>query len=146
MATVLNCDYKTIIEDGGVFGLDKYLGIPTIDIDIEKPTCYVDWLLEPEIRSWGIKSICVYATKITASIEWEVNVGDLSVEDKNILIAANGKIYGNETISGIIEVDSRKECNGKKWTIESDFVMEEDGLCRPQDVEINFENMMIIVS
>jgi len=146
MTTVLNCDYQTTIDDGVVFGLNKCLGIPNVDIDIQKPTCYVDWLLVPEVRSWGIKSISVYATKIIASVEWEVFIEDLNEEEKAVLIAANGRQYGNETISGLIEVDTREEWNGNKWTIESDFRMEEDGMCKPVDVEIDFKNMKIIVS
>ena len=146
MTAILNCDYKTTIDDGNVFGLNKCLGVPNVDIDIEKPTCYVDWLLQPEVRIWGIKSISVYATKIVASVEWEVYTDDLTEEEKTILIAANGREYGNKTISGLIEVDSRKEWNGKKWTIESKFKIEEDGMCRPQDVDIDFEDMVITIS
>lgn len=146
MATLLDCDYKTTIDDGTVYGLNKCFGVPDVDIDTGRQTCYVDWLLEPEVRSWGIKSIYVYATKVKLSVEWEVYTEELTEDEKAKLIANGGREYRNETISGLIEVDSSEEWSGKKWTIKSEFKIEEDGMCRPQDVEIDFETMTITVS
>ena len=146
MATVLDCDYKTTIGNGSVYGLNKCFGVPNVDIDTGKQICYVNWLFHPEVRSWGIKSISVYATQIFASVEWEVYIEDLNEEEKAKLIAANGTVYANKTINGLIQVDSCKEWNGKKWTIDSEFKMEEDGMCSPQDVDIDFENMIISIT
>lgn len=37
------------------------------------------------------------------------------------------------------------EWNGKKWNVISEFTLNEDGHCRPDDVEIDFESMTIAI-
>lgn len=146
MATLLDCEYKTDIDDATVYGLSKVFGVPDVDIDTGKQTAYVDWKLEPEARSWGVKSISIYATKVVCSVEWEVYTDDLTEEEKAKLIAAGGREYRNDTIGGTIEVVSNEKWNGNEWKIDSDFGLSEGGMCCPQDAEIDFESMTITIS
>ena len=97
MSTLLECDYQTLVNDCTVYGLNNFFGVPTVDIDTGKPKCYVNWVLEPEARRWGIRSISVYATRVVTTIEWEVYTEDLTKEEKDTLIIAGGKEYQNGT-------------------------------------------------
>ena len=146
---ILDCDYHTVIDDGSVLGLAECFGVPAGLIDYGyNQTCSVDWELQPEGRSWGLESISVFATKVTASVEWEVYTEDVTEEEKAKLIAAGGTEYSHSygTISGQIEVNSSEKWNGKEWQLESEFGLQEDGMCCPADVQIDFSNMSIIVS
>lgn len=136
-------DFATPIDDVNVYGLPKLLGIPKLDVDAGNITCFIEWRLGVEARSWGIKSIDVHVTKVTALFEWEVYAGDLTEEEKAKLIAAGGREYRNNTIGGTIEVVSSEKWNGSEWKIDSDFGLSEDGMCCPQDAEIDFEAMKI---
>lgn len=143
---LLDCDYESRIEDGTVEHLAKHFGLPDLDIDCGKTTCYVEWELQPEARSWGIKSISVFATKVTASVEWEIYTDDLTEEEKAKLIANGGTEYRNGTIGGTIEVVSNQDYKGKKWEIESEIEIQEGGMICPDNVQIDFDDMSIIVS
>lgn len=141
--------FRTKITDGDIYGLNKAFGIRDVDIDCGKPSIYIDWSFEIEARGWGIKGFSAYATKVVASIEWDVDTEDASEEEKGILINdLKGMLYETEfskSISGTIELNSNEDFNGRKWEIESDIDVTTDG-CRPESIEVDFEAMKIIVS
>jgi len=145
MATILGYDYQTTTDDCTVYGLSECFGVPDVDIYTYKQTCYIDWLLEPESRSWGMKSISVHVTKVVASIEWEVYTDDLSEFEIEKLVAVDGMECRNKTVTGLIEINSCEEWNGRSWIIKSEFNIDKDGMCRPQFIEIDFETMIIRV-
>jgi|GEM_PF-5524010 len=137
--------FNSPIEDITVYGLSKMFGVPDVDLDIRKINAYVDWNLEHEARSWGIKSTSIYITKVVCLFEWETYADDLIEEEKAKLITAGGKEYRGNTISGTIEIVSNKKWNEKEWTISNNISFRGTGLCCPQEIEINFELMEIIV-
>lgn len=148
---MLGLSFKTTIKDGSVYDLNKAFGASDADIETGKQTCYIDWELQPEAREHGIKSISIVVNKITAIIEWEVDVEYLSKEEKEKLIACGGTEYGSENhnyhnIGGIIELDSTQQWNGKDWKVKVEFDFSSDGGCMPSDVEINFYTNTITVS
>jgi hypothetical protein len=138
-------NYRKEINDVYVYGLKECFGVPDVDIDTGKPTCYVDWRLDLEERSWGLKSIDVYVTRVVVSIEWEVCSEGLTEEEKSKLIAAGGSEYRSGTIGGLIELNSKEKWHDKEWTLDSDFEVEEGGSCYPKQVEIDFEKMIITI-
>lgn len=54
-----------------VFGLEKILGLHEKDGTDENVTGKVKFTVDIEARSWGIKTISVYATSFESTIEYE---------------------------------------------------------------------------
>lgn len=144
----MDLDFNAIIEDVDVNGINEHFEISkNIDIDTGKPTAYVSFILEPEVRDWGIKSMNMSIRRITISIEWEVYNEDLTSEENLILITVGGKEYKfNNTISGIIEVDTTQKVKDKEWTITNEVEFEKDGGLSIENIEVDFSTMTITVS
>lgn len=120
----LGLGFHAAIKDTDVYGINDFIGVSKdIDIETGSPTAYVDYLLQPEARDWGIKHISVIVKRVVASVEWETDV----------------KI-------GIVEVDSSQELNGKKWTIDCEVTFEDDGALSINNVEIDLSSMTVTVS
>jgi len=140
---VLELDnYKAEVQNASVYGLALYFGVDA-DIDSGRPNVDVNYELQVEARNWGIKSICVVVTKITTTIHWYVDIEFLTEADKLKLISMGGTEYRNDTIGGFIEIDTTTD---DKWTIETQVEIESDGALSINDVEIDFETMVITVS
>jgi len=136
-------EFKTSLEDCNLYGLSKHLGMPQVDIDTSK-TCSVNWAVNIEARSWGIKSIESYAVGVIVSIDWSVYLDELTQDEKDKLIDFGGKEYSN-TIEGTIEIDSTEKWNGKEWTIKNEIALSEYGAFYPQSCEIDFQSMEILI-
>jgi len=139
---VLDLDYSTKVADTEIYGLNQYLNVSKdIDIDVSRPTSYIDYELQPEAREWGIKSIYVFIKKLTVSIAWEVSTEDLSDEEKESLIKAGGIEFRN-TIEGTIEIDT----TDNKWDITTEVEFEKDGALSISEVYIELSDKTITVS
>lgn len=138
--------FETKIKNADIYGLMERFCVPNVDIDIVNPVVTVKWELEFEARNHGIKSILRIIQSVTCEIEWEVREINefINSEEKQKLIEAGGVEYNNDTISGIIEINSEEPYDHKDWKIEDDeFTFRPDGQCIPSDCEIDFNKMTI---
>lgn len=146
MAQTLELDYNAKVEDVEVYGINEYLkcGLD-VDIDTGKPTAYVAYELQVEAREWGIKSISVFAKKVTISIDWETPTEYLTVEEKEALINAGGQENRNDTISGTITIDTTVKINDKDWNVESEVSFTDDGQLSIDTVSVELPAMSIVL-
>ena len=143
----MDLDFNATIENIDVNGINEFLGVSKdIDIETGRPTAYVSYILEPEVRDWGIKSMNMTIKKITSLIEWEVDSEDLTPEEKLSLISAGGREYRNNTISGEIEVVTTQKIKDKDWTIDNEVEFETDGGLSIESIEVGFLTMTITVN
>lgn len=142
----LDLDFHAQVE-ADIFKIHEYLGVSKdFDIETGTPTAYVTFELQPEAREWGIKYISVWVKKITCSIEWEAESSELSEQGKQKLINVGGTENRNETITGIIDIDSSKKFKGKEWNINCNVEFKADGGLQINDVQIDMEFIDITVS
>lgn len=125
-----------------VKGLSLFLGVDaTVDYNQHKGD--VHWLLEPEYRSWGLKSIDIAVTEVNTNIDWFVYKEDLSEEEVHKLLAG-GAEDNNNLIYGTIPVTALY--NSDKWSIIDDIEILVGGFCCPTEVEINLNNHTLTIN
>ena len=83
--------------------------------------CIVDWDFTIEMRSWGVKTLSAYATKVVLDIYVEYNDREDNEFEEEIEVDLSG------------------------WEIESEREKENDGIYIVQNVQFDFENKTIIV-
>lgn len=139
----LDLDFHAEVE-ADIFKIHDYMGVSKdFDIETGNPTAYVTYELQPEARIWGLKGIEVAVKKITCSIEWEVDSSELSEQEKQELINAGGTEYRNETIGGVIEIDTTKKLKDKDWVIQDQTEFQSDGSLSIDEVRIDLDLMCI---
>lgn len=143
----MTLDFKAIVKDCPVYGLAEHFGVKDDGVDVDTPhqTCEVEFDLQPEAREYGIKGIGIIIKLVKCSVNWEVSTDDLLPEEKAKLISLGGTEYRN-TIEGVVEVDSEKELNGRKWEVDNQLAWGEDGAMIIGEVQIDFSDFSIIVS
>lgn len=115
--------FTTEIKDIDISGLDKYLKLGEEDklsLDTNTSTAKLDYELEFEMRSWGLKSIYIHIKEIRLSVFWTTE---------------------SEKDEKEIEINS----NDGKWEVEHELAFQEDGMMNPYSVEIDFSNMLITI-
>lgn len=129
--------------DVSLYGFNSEVLKVDLDIDTTQ-VAVIDWTFEVESRTWGIKDISVYITKVSCEIEWEIDSEYLTENDKVDLIAAGGaeyrKQYG-ETFEGVHTIDTSID---DTWEIVSE--VEIGSTICPEDVEIDFKTRKITIS
>jgi len=121
-------NFKQENINADVIGLKAYLSLPDSYIAWEsKAIVTIEYVVDFETRSWGIKSLIAYATKVSGVIEYEVDHDDPS------------KRVG--TID--INVTSASE----DWKLESSIKPDLEGeLLMVSQCDIDLENKVIYVS
>ena len=138
----LSFSAKVESKDISVWNINKYFGLPDVEFDTYGGKyADVNFDVEIEARSWGIKDIYVIVMKVVATIPWSVYAEDVSEEEKVTLLAKGGTEYRNGNIEGEIEIDSSKD---DTWTIESELSIDGGMVC-VGNIEIDFENKTITV-
>lgn len=138
--------FTAIINDADISGLTKSFGLPELDAYTGKPTVKIDFHLEIEARSWGIKGIVVVIDNIAASIEWAIYEEDCNeAEQQKLIILHGGTPMRNGMIEGTIGLDTKTE-PFSLWTIDNDVIFEDDGAASISNVEIDFESKSIIIN
>jgi hypothetical protein len=116
-------NFTTEIKDVEVSGLAEYLKLEKEDsysLDTNTSIATLDYELEFEMRSWGIKSIYINIKEIRLSVFWSTE----SKQDEQE-----------------IEINS----NDGKWKVEHELKFQEDGMMSPDFIEVDFSNMLITV-
>ena len=137
----LSFSTKVESKDISVWNISKYFGLPDIDFDTNGAYADVNFDVEIEARSWGIKDISVIVIKAVVTIPWAVYAEDVTEEQKVTLLAKGGTENRNGTIDGEIIIDNTQ---GGSWTIEDELSIEEDMVC-VGNIEIDFEDKTITV-
>ena len=111
------------IKDIDISGLAEYLKLgkedsDTLDTNTSKAT--IDYELEFEMRSWGIKSSYIIIKEVRLSVLWSTE----GSEEKEI------------------EINS----NDGKWQVEHELTFHEDGTLCPSSIEVDFNKMIITVN
>ncbi|HRH54572.1 MAG TPA: hypothetical protein PLN38_14690 [Chitinophagales bacterium] len=131
-------NFTSILNDVSVYGLYKYLGVSKdCDLDYYKSDVTIEWSVEIEARSWGIKSADISIQSVKTSLEWAAYIDVLSDNDKAILLAAGGTEYLNQTINGVIEIDTSSF--GSEWEVKTDLDFHPDGSLCISDCDIEFD-------
>ena len=115
--------FTTEIKDIEVSGLEEYLKLEKEDsfsLDTNFSKANMDYELEFEMRSWGLKSIYIHIKEIRLSVFWSTE----SKQDEQE-----------------IEINS----NDGKWQVEHELTFQEDGMMNPNNVEVDFSKMLITV-
>lgn len=142
---LMNDNYEAKIEnsDISIYGFENYLGISkeaSGSVDATA-TMNVEYDLQPEARSWGIKSIYISIEAVRGTISWEVWADDISEEDKQKLFAKGGKQYKN-MIEGEIEFAPHIY---KDWEIQHNLEFSSDGAFSINGAEIDFKSKTITI-
>ena len=115
--------FTTKIKEVEVSGLAEYLKLSkedSLSLDTNTSQATMDYELEFEMRSWGLKSIYIHIKEIRLSVFWSTESDQTEKE---------------------IEINS----NDGKWKVEHELKFQEDGMMSPDCVEIDFSNMLITV-
>lgn len=87
----------------------------------------VIWKLDPDMRSWGIKSMGASIVRVMATIVWE---HDVSEDDQR---------------DGVIEFDTLMP-EFKGWNIESELQFASDGGIYPNGIDIDFMSKRVRIN
>lgn len=115
--------FTTNIKDIDINFLAEYLKLEKEDsltLDTNTSEATLDYGLEFEMRSWGLKSIYIHIKEIRLSVFWSTEANQTEKE---------------------IEINS----NDGKWKVEHELTFQEDGMMSPQTVEVDFIKMLITV-
>lgn len=122
------------------FGL-KQRFIDYINID-----CYVEWSLALECRSWGVKDISPYATKIGVCLNIELEREEMIDQlTKELDVSLDPKIFNDKTFEYDFELDlSDFEISTQREG--NDFHGYTKTQMSVESVQIDFEDKTIIVN
>jgi hypothetical protein len=115
--------FTTNIKDIEVSGLAEYLKLEkedSLSLDTNTSEATLDYEVEFEMRSWGIKSIYISIKEIRLSVFWSTD----SKQDEQE-----------------IEINS----NDGKWQVEHELTFQTDGMMSPSSMEVDFSSMVITV-
>lgn len=134
--------YEASIDssDISIYGIDKYFGVNLGTIDASA-NLKVEYSLEPEARSWGIKSIYISLDSITGTISWEAYLDEISEEQKEKLLTKGGKIYKSR-IEGELNFSAKVY---KDWSIEHSLEFDKDGSFSIDGAEIDFKTKTLTI-
>lgn len=110
--------FSTEIKRPSVYGLNKLLNINDDEVLIINSKVAIEFDIEPEYRSWGIKSNYCNFNKILITIDWDSKDKSGTLEEEIVL----GGIY----------------------KIENDVKFGEDGSYSINECEIDFDKKIII--
>jgi hypothetical protein len=136
----MNYEANIDSSDVSIYGIDRYFGVDLGTIDANA-NLKVEYSLEPEGRSWGIKSIYISLDSITGIINWETYLDEISEEEKEKLLAKGGKIYKSR-IEGEINFSAKVY---KDWTIEHSLEFDKDGSFSIDGAEIDFKTKTLTI-
>jgi hypothetical protein len=108
--------------DINIWDIETVTNIP--DSDIENSSFDIEYTVEFEARSWGIKGISIIIQKVTGQIEW---YGPNFIGDEE-----------QEPTTGTIEIDSDKE----GWSVINKMEVTGEMIC-PNSIDINFKKKTI---
>lgn len=126
--------FTTDIESGDVEIWEHELQYPpetaSFDREVSPGEFKVEWRIEMEMRSWGVKGISVYATSIKGRF------GIISYDED-----------GNELSDTEYLIDS-EILEKEGWSFESEGLDDRDldDSIAPQGVEINYKDKSIVVT
>jgi hypothetical protein len=103
------------------------------EVEVSEIQSTIYWELDPDMRSWGIKSMGVVIRNLTANIYWEIN--EWSEQD----------LRDYNKSSGEIEFDLSSP-QFKDWKIINELEFQHDGQIYPTYVQIDFANKTVTVS
>jgi len=109
------------VSDISVYNFDGTMNSPSnIDLDVEaNGKGYVIWSLDPDMRSYGIKSMGLSIDRVSVEIAWEY-------------------YNPNEQIkSGVVMFDT-KEAQYSDWNVQIDIEFDPSGSIYPSGLEIDF--------
>ena len=112
-------DNELKIAFGDKFNITKY------NYDTDYCVAYVDWCFYTEYRSWGVKEVGAYATRIDLDISvrvWECN--GLEDQVKDIKICSD---------------------NYEEWDLETEIDLELGDCIQPRDIEIDCKTKIITI-
>jgi hypothetical protein len=123
--------------------INYYLGLPNdIDVDAYRSnnptTSFVDWNVHIEERSWGIKAISAYVTKVNINIKWEILKEDLNELQIVHLFERHNAYIDYTYVNGIISI------NGDGFEIHD--TLEFLDVLKVNEVTIDFMDEEIIIS
>lgn len=106
--------FTSEINNASVYYINKYLSLSeNVCVDTNAKTT-IEFSVEPDYRSWGIKSIDISIKSIRTSIHWEVDATLLPQYDMIALQNAGGNKYG-ELICGSIDINTEFD---DQWEID----------------------------
>lgn len=114
----MELSFKTRVTKAEIWGINEHLGASKdLDIDTSPSIVHIEYVLQPELRRWGIKGVYVSVERVMISVDWEVDGYDVSEEETAALVKAGGEEYRNgynHAVCGVIEI----ELDGlSEWTI-----------------------------
>lgn len=129
--------FSTQIDDVDLLGLGNYFPeYKGRDMDISYMDCVVNWRLDLDIRSWGIKDISIYTTSVLLKAEIEI------YDEEYTKIEVEKKIELN-----VGDMGGFKSDEPGKWYYED----EQNDKMRyhtilPTNVQVDLEDTSIIVN
>jgi len=131
------------IQHPDIWHINKYLGLPDLDIETAAADVTVDFHLEIESRGWGVKGIDVYIDRVTTQIEWYIPSEDLKQSQIDKLISSGGIEMRNGDIEGSLKLTTDDYF---KWEVKNEITVGQYGNIRPEGAEIDFENKTITIN
>ncbi len=122
-------------------GLEKYFGIDNDFFHSIRPDVVIDWELRTYSRSWGLECMTPEVTRVTGVIDWSIDSEYLTEFEKEKLIAMGGVLYRDDTIGGILTIDSVEQ----HWQVGNDLVFDKTGGIGVNEVEIDFGERSILI-
>lgn len=129
-------------------GIHEHLKVSK-DIDVWVDTAAkatVLFSIEPEARSWGIKSIQVLIINIMIDLVWEVDDEGLNAEEIQTLQNAGGTYFNNGKIEGVVAINSGTTFAGKDWEIKNEVEFKPDGALSLDEIDIDLEKCIITIT
>jgi hypothetical protein len=123
-----------------VEGLHEYFGINEDNFDVTQDII-IDWELRTYSRSWGLECMTPEVTRVTGVIDWSIDAEYLTELEKEKLIAMGGVLYRDDTIGGILNIDSVEQ----HWQVGNDLVFDKAGGIQVNEVEIDFGERSILI-
>ena len=104
-----------------IYGFEPALNLPSnIDVDVTpNGKAYVIWSLDPDMRSYGIKSMGLSIDRVSVEISWEYYITD------------------DQHKEGVVMFDT-KEPQYADWDIQVDIEFSSDGRIYPSGLEIDY--------
>ena len=138
----MELDFKIIVEDVSIYGINSFLKIP-LDYDIDyysdRPSVYVEYELQPELKRWGINWISILIKKVISFIEWHIDCQDIPNDEIELLVSAGGK-YDNNMVKGFIRIDTTID---NSWNVINNVEIKSNGEILISEVEIDLKTKSI---
>jgi hypothetical protein len=127
-------------NDVDVRHLKEYFGTPEDHYFDYNGEMDVEFVIEPEYKSWGVKGISICVKRVHGAIEWTCYAEELE-ENEKAFVGNKGTLYPGDFYGGSIEIDSA--CG---WEIKSELLFADDGYMTVTEVEIDHKTKTITVS